>query len=100
MHEQTCISDGQCVETGQPALWVALRLRGGGDDKEDDESGSSQRFNDQVGPYADMAATQAFGDDDDGGEAAEPAQLVRLDDGGAAASVAAELPDGVDLDVL
>ena len=47
MHQQTCISDGQCVETGQPALRMALRLRGGGDDKEDDESVSSQRCNDE-----------------------------------------------------
>ena len=39
-------SNGQCVETGQHTLWVALRLRGGGDDKEDDESGPSQRLND------------------------------------------------------
>ena len=37
----------QRVETGHPALRMALRLRGGGDDKEDDESGSSQRFNDE-----------------------------------------------------
>ena len=63
------------------------------DDKEDDEEEAKV-------PCADMAATQAFGNDDDSGsEPAEPARLVRLDDGGAA-GMAVELPDGVNLDVL
>ena len=73
--------------------------------KEDDEGGSPQQFGNDVEeeaevPCADMAATQAFGNDDDSGsEPAEPARLVRLDDGGAE-SMAAELPDGIVSDVL
>ena len=52
-------SDGQCVETGQPALWVALRLRGGGDDKEDDERVSSQRFYDAAAGRSPRASDSA-----------------------------------------
>ena len=52
-------SDGQCVETGQPALWVALRLRGGGDDNEDDERVSSQRFYDAAAGRSPRASDSA-----------------------------------------
>ena len=51
--------DGQCVERGQHALWVALRLRGGGDDKEDDERVSSQRFDDTAAGRSPRASDSA-----------------------------------------
>ena len=57
--EQRRRYDGQCVETGPPALWVALRLRGGGDDKEDDESGPSQRLNDAAAGRSPRASDSA-----------------------------------------
>ena len=76
-HEAVCKELGD-TSAVQVRLGLALRLRGGGDDKEDDEGGSSQQFGNDVEeeakePYADTAATQAFGDDDDSGETAEPA---------------------------